>query len=459
MLIPCKKSTLLDFLAVLRGVFAKEPPMISKQQAQFGPPKQTQPTPPPVPPPPEELRRPAQVSAAASTSQQPIPPPKPPKPYENQSSNGQYPRPPTSPRAPVLPPKPLQAISKAGYGQSEAPSWRQQPSDYPSYQQSGPALRHPPRPSIEPTPAPNSYRQSSYDSPVSPLTPANGNNQPLPSRYQQPAPPPQESAFPVNHTVVPIYRNDGNSAHPMQAASANAYPPYQQHQVYTSTNAQPVPKPKPVIPDIMDSPLDVTLPSQSGALPSVPAPPIPPNPEKDALLNALRSTFYAQVNQIIASNTAAIAPLQAQQEALRASHARLQAEMNELQTLDAALASNEQILVEAMREADRVMEEAKRRKVPDVDEVLVAPAVVGGQLYNLCAEERALEDALFVLGRALDKGRVGADVFVKVGFLKSFEDGLCVLTFLSLGANTGLGTRTILEKGFDKENCSGIGAR
>lgn len=67
-----------------------------------------------------------------------------------------------------------------------------------------------------------------------------------------------------------------------------------------------------------------------------------------------------------------------------------------------------------MTEADRVMDDARRRKVPDVDDVLVAPTIVGGQLYTLAAEERGIADALFVLGRALDRGRVGADVFVKV---------------------------------------------
>jgi ESCRT-I complex subunit TSG101 len=66
-----------------------------------------------------------------------------------------------------------------------------------------------------------------------------------------------------------------------------------------------------------------------------------------------------------------------------------------------------------MAEADRVMEEARTRKVPDVDDVLVTPTVVGGQLYTLCAEERAINEALFVLGKALDRGRIGADVFVK----------------------------------------------
>jgi len=71
-----------------------------------------------------------------------------------------------------------------------------------------------------------------------------------------------------------------------------------------------------------------------------------------------------------------------------------------------------------MMEADRVMEDARRRKAPDVDDVLVAPTVVGGQLYTVAAEEKGIAEALFVLGRALDRGRLGADVFVKVSLSK-----------------------------------------
>mgnify|MGYP004502873737 CR=1 FL=1 len=109
-----------------------------------------------------------------------------------------------------------------------------------------------------------------------------------------------------------------------------------------------------------------------------------------------------------------MAPLRAQQQALHTARSRLQAELGELQQLDAALVSNEQILKGAMVEADRAMDDARRRQAPDVDDVLVAPTVVGQQLYTLAAEERGIADALFVLGRALDKGRITADVFVKV---------------------------------------------
>lgn len=115
----------------------------------------------------------------------------------------------------------------------------------------------------------------------------------------------------------------------------------------------------------------------------------------------------------MSSNQSAIGPLQAQQQALQTAHARLQAELGELQQLDSALASNEQVLKGAMVEADRVMEDARRRQAPDVDDVLVAPTLVGGQLYTLAAEEKGIADALFILGRALDKGRVGAEVFAK----------------------------------------------
>jgi len=60
------------------------------------------------------------------------------------------------------------------------------------------------------------------------------------------------------------------------------------------------------------------------------------------------------------------------------------------------------------------MASAAQRKPPSVDEVLVAPTVVGGQLYELVAEEQACEDAIFVLGRGLDKGRVGVEGWVRL---------------------------------------------
>ena len=82
-----------------------------------------------------------------------------------------------------------------------------------------------------------------------------------------------------------------------------------------------------------------------------------------------------------------------------------------------------------MRDADKVLEDAKRRTVPNIDEVLVAPTVVAGQLYQCVAEEKAIEESRGVLGKALDKGRIGGEVWAKV------RDGEC---FRRTGAYCGL---------------------
>ncbi|KAF2502640.1 UEV-domain-containing protein [Lophium mytilinum] len=414
------KSTIFDFLAVLRGVFTKEPPVRSKQQAQFNS-ANTASVPPPVPPTPEEWRRSMQGSPAPSPApaQRPQPPPKPPKPYERppnrplQQPETQYDRtgpPSNATYAPQIPAKP--------YGRTDG--WQQpagQPQILPqrqsSYDTNPPTpLGRPLRPHIQSQGPQQPFQIASHElgSPVSPITPE-GQPRNSTSQYQQPL---LTQRVPTSHPYPPPSQQRGNYPQvQFQQPPLNMYPPSQRHQPMIPPISQLPLKPKQPILDLLDSPLDVTLPSQSGLSAPIPAPPIPPNPEKDALLTALSSTLVAQLRQNITDNTNAIAPLQAQQQALREAHSRLQSELDQLQQLDAALASNEHILRDAMVEADRVMEDARTRKVPDVDDVLVAPFVVGGQLYTLCAEERACADALFVLGRALDKGRVGADVFIK----------------------------------------------
>lgn len=94
--------------------------------------------------------------------------------------------------------------------------------------------------------------------------------------------------------------------------------------------------------------------------------------------------------------------------------------MSQLNDLEALLSSNEAILHKAMRDADKVLEEAKRREVPNVDDVLVAPTLVAGQLYQLVAEESAIEESRGALGKALDKGRIAGGVWAKVLFKQSW---------------------------------------
>jgi ESCRT-I complex subunit TSG101 len=92
----------------------------------------------------------------------------------------------------------------------------------------------------------------------------------------------------------------------------------------------------------------------------------------------------------------------------------MQAEIQALESLTSLLNSNTNILHNALHDADAVIDSSQHRTAPNIDEILVAPTVVGNQLYELVSEERSLGDALFVLGRAVERGVVSAAVFTKM---------------------------------------------
>lgn len=92
----------------------------------------------------------------------------------------------------------------------------------------------------------------------------------------------------------------------------------------------------------------------------------------------------------------------------------LQAEIQALESLTALLNTNTNILHTALRNADGVIDSSQHRTAPNIDEILVAPTVVGNQLYEVVNEERSLGDALFVLGRAVERGVVSPAVFAKM---------------------------------------------
>lgn len=108
-----------------------------------------------------------------------------------------------------------------------------------------------------------------------------------------------------------------------------------------------------------------------------------------------------------------MAGLQAQRVAMGAALSGLQSESSQLTQLSNVLTSNANILQEAMHQADGAIDRSKSHSKPDIDELLVAPTVVSNQLYTLVAEERALGDAIFMLGRAMEKGRITPAVFSK----------------------------------------------
>lgn len=132
------------------------------------------------------------------------------------------------------------------------------------------------------------------------------------------------------------------------------------------------------------------------------------------LLHNLAKALASQRQHTRTQTNSSLPGLDAQRHAMLTAMGNMQAEVQALESLNGLLASNTNILHTALRDADAVIESSQHRTAPNIDEILVAPTVVGNQLYELVSEERSLGDALFVLGRAVERGRITPAVFAKM---------------------------------------------
>ncbi|QIW95464.1 hypothetical protein AMS68_000982 [Peltaster fructicola] len=357
------RANVVELLGYLQQVFAKEPPVTSRQAraAPQLPPKQ----------------RPGQVNAV-ELSEANTPPPRPPK--QDQHAQRDLAR--DGPPLPPLPTQqPIHRQSTGGLAAQPINSYNSAPIQNarvlsPIQAQQG-AIR------------PVSQYQSAYErSPVSPISHTAGLSElptGRPSSYVPAAQPRYNPAYAPDPTV-----------------HSRLVPATARH-----THVQR----KPATPDLLSDPFDIALPTTA----SIPgsAPPIPPNPEKEQLLQALSTTLVSQAQQKIYQNVSAVTPLQAQQNALRAAYARLEGELAQLEALDAALASNEAILHRSIQECDHAIGTAKTKKQPPIDEVLIPQTLVAQQLWTTCAEEAACREAMYALQKAVDRGRITGSDFVR----------------------------------------------
>ncbi|KAK1148763.1 Suppressor protein stp22 of temperature-sensitive alpha-factor receptor and arginine permease [Aspergillus melleus] len=436
-----ERSSLVDLVSILREVFAKEPPVQYKQQQQIPQrpqqPQQVQ-APPPRPPLPPELGPAAHASPTTPSvpSPQPAaqaPPPPPPKPGQVVSPEQQQPSTPTwqnntPPTIPPLPPKEqdLRRISVHQHAGVGSPG-----SGHPQYvperggAPEGPASPyhyHPQNqaPMTQPMPA---HTQGPTHPPLGNGMTAHPLSQSLPpgARAQQQPPhiPPQQA--PPHHAT---YQQAGAQyQHPLPHPVAAHFSPRAFHQ--TISVPQPAAQPKKETPDLLTSPFELELPSIA---PTGPAPPIPPNPEKDALLQAVSKTLAETLQTNVAQSETAAHSLLSQSQSLHAAVATLQGEISSLNNFNATLQSNSSVLQQSLHRADAVIADAQTRissstapaqsssdptpsGLPPIDEVLVAPTVVGKQLYDLVAEERGIQQAIYALQSALVKGVIGVETW------------------------------------------------
>ena len=436
------RASIAEFLANLQQVFAKEPPVISKAQQQhyFNRPVAQSPrqsilgashAPPSLPP----KQRSGSVQQPVEMPSASTPPPRPPKPGDEYSDN--IPQRTASrnvPRdGPPLPPLPHErqasqqyappASDQNGYAVPPRPPSQVISPLAPGYQQGRPS--GPPAPTL-------SQQQQQYQqlrtnhnrSPVSPVSPMNGYSKPPEVKYSHPPPFPQQQPQPIPYRQPPPQDPSALQQQYMQPQQQRyqqqmpqqqqRYAPNQYYPQKAPPQQQQMLQPKKApAPDLLSDPFDVALPGPANSGTPAPAPPIPPNPEKEHLLQALSMSLVQQAQAKVNQNFSAIAPLQAQQTALRAAHQRLEAEIRQLEHLSSTLDSNESILRRSIHDCDATIHRAKSMQQPPIDEVLIAPTMVANQLWTLCAEEASCREAMYVLQKAVDRGRVGGADFVR----------------------------------------------
>lgn len=158
------------------------------------------------------------------------------------------------------------------------------------------------------------------------------------------------------------------------------------------------------------------------------------------LLHNLGRSLYAQRQHTRNQTISSLPGLEAQHKAMLTSLNSMQAEIQALESLKNLLSANTKILHTALHDADAVIDQSQHRTAPNVDELLVAPTIVGNQLYELVSEERSLGDALFVLGRAVERGRISPAVFAKMTRTLAREWYLKKALVKKIGKGMGLAT-------------------
>lgn len=433
-----KRSTLVDFLYILRDVFAKEPPVASKQAVigRLAPP-QAHHTPPAIPPLPPQLTRPE------------LPP---------------KPSPPSLQNPPQLPPKPGKTIEAQDRREPPIPEKYKEPLPLPPLRNGFRA----PRQQLFQHPSQASQPLNGPDIHLPRGQPSTSNVYTIPNQHQQgPMPPyqryPQErpdSVSPITQTGPPLplppqSLNYGPSQpiqyaqpvpiHPHVASPQSQPTPQYGYYSRPLQPSHPIPvqqepmRPKQPTPDLLTSPFDLELPSQPQ---TAAPPPIPPNPEKDFLLQTLSRTLTQTLHDSVDKANFALQPLNSQSQSIHAAIATLKSEISALNSFHATLQSNTSILQQSLQRADSVIADAHARLsssstssstptpgpsttitsttdqpppgLPAIDEVLVPPTVVGKQIYDLVADERGIERAMYALQTGLVKGRVGLDTWAKL---------------------------------------------
>ncbi|KAH7340782.1 UEV domain-containing protein [Rhizoctonia solani] len=286
--------------------------------------------------------------------------------------------------------------------------------------QPGPPLPAPPPP---PPPGPQAHQQTHNrsNSLASPTVSGSGNHLPPPHTQSSPSTsnrwsmPPQPSLAHMHMNPPPIVQSQPPAPPP---------PPPAAYQQYSNPPAPlAAPAPTPIInvptppappaprPNFLDE--DDANTQVNEAPPSPNAPPRPMNPEILRLHHDLHAKITAELNSLSGALAGDNERLRATQGDLLAGEPAIRDEMARLEAVRSVCTTVGDRLQDVVTRAEANVRNLKSKGDPEVDELVCSTAIVYNQLVDLIAEDKAIEDTMYHLHRALNSGRIDLDRFIR----------------------------------------------
>ncbi|CAI2168741.1 4442_t:CDS:2 [Funneliformis geosporum] len=240
----------------------------------------------------------------------------------------------------------------------------------------------------------------------SPPPPVNGGQNPLSSPVlqayssQSPTPPP---------LPPPPYQASSNMGVNRPRSHSSNIPPVMLNSRYASQKPLPQQRGSSHPPISVESQLIVPSILDTPAPPIVTPPPTTQNPE---LVN-LQSSVYDKVKQKCEEYVEKLSPefhrIMSFGEHLNQSQELIKEERRQLVDKETKIKEKAEFLNGKITEIDKLIEQAKNMPEVSVDDILCGTTIV----YNQLAEDNAIEDATYYLGKALSSDRIDLNSYMK----------------------------------------------
>lgn len=185
----------------------------------------------------------------------------------------------------------------------------------------------------------------------------------------------------------------------------------------TYTNSpKPTVAPKPKGVNLLDDEEDSPTPAAASTPQPgnrVPPPPRPINPQLLALHDRLFTKIDTRLSVLASTLTASNARLEVLSSDLDRGLPAIEDELSRLKAVRDVCQTTGDRLQASVTEITDQVRMLQGKEEPDPDSMVLATSIVGNQLVDLVAEDNAIEDTLYHLGRALNAERIGLETFLK----------------------------------------------